>query len=134
MNTTTAKPINLAKYNGYITVTNPETGEHRTFRIRTYTKGNLKGRRAVGLLYGPDNTTQYRDFGFVNPDGRIYVWKRFRDTVYEKLANVLNFAGWFAEHKNIQFDSSIKCRRCNRDLTDPESIELGIGPVCRGDQ
>lgn len=23
-----------------------------------------------------------------------------------------------------------RCRRCNRPLTDPESIRLGIGPIC----
>jgi hypothetical protein len=26
---------------------------------------------------------------------------------------------------------SARCRCCNRKLTDPASIELGIGPVCR---
>ncbi len=27
-----------------------------------------------------------------------------------------------------------RCRRCHRTLKDPESIELGYGPVCRKKQ
>jgi hypothetical protein len=26
--------------------------------------------------------------------------------------------------------NTVQCRRCNRVLTDPESIKLGIGPEC----
>jgi hypothetical protein len=27
-----------------------------------------------------------------------------------------------------------RCGKCNRKLTDPTSIRIGLGPVCRGDQ
>lgn len=132
MCTATAQPvIDLSKYNGFITVHNPASGQHRTFRVRTYTKGDLAGRRAIGLLCGPDNTSSYRDFGFVNDDGRVVVWKRKRGGQFDQLAKVLNYADWYAEHRGLEFQFSTRCRKCNRDLTDPLSIELGIGPVCR---
>ena len=51
--------------NGEITLTNRETGEHRTFRIRTNKEDArfAPGERVIALLTGPDNTTSYTGFG-----------------------------------------------------------------------
>lgn len=132
--------VDLRKYNGCLTVTNPATGNHRTFRIKAVMKGKLAGRRIIQLLTGPDNTSNYNGFGFVNDDGTISVWKKFvgdtvgglKDvTVYEQLADIVQHADWFAQERGLRYQFSVRCRRCNRELTDPESIECGIGPVCR---
>lgn len=133
MTTTTQNTIDISRYNGFITVHNPATGGHRTFRIHTVRRGGLKGKRVIGLLIGSDNTADYRGFGFVGDDGRVRLWKRFRGTVYESLSRIMSMPDWYAEHKGIEFSFSARCRKCNRDLTDPTSIELGIGPVCRGE-
>ena len=58
--------LDLRRYNGAITVTNPATGNHRTFRIHTVRTGGLKGSRVVGLLIGSNNESDYLSFGFVN--------------------------------------------------------------------
>ena len=34
---------------------------------------------------------------------------------------------------NVELLHLGKCLKCNRTLTDATSIELGLGPVCRGD-
>lgn len=34
--------------------------------------------------------------------------------------------------KHVQLMHTGVCGHCGRPLTDPESIELGLGPVCRG--
>ena len=132
--TTATQTIDLARYNGYVTAHNPATGQHRTFRIQTVHQSEnlfMLGKRIIGLLVGPDNTSSYQGFGFVEEDGSVRVWSKHRGTQYEKLADVLNRADYFAEQHGVRFECSVKCRKCNRDLTDPLSIELGIGPVCR---
>jgi hypothetical protein len=89
------------------------------------------GRRVVSLLQGPQN---YQPFGFMNDDGRIFVFTSKRaagGSFYEKLANMLMHPEQF-ERKGVTYQFAVRCRRCNRALTDPESIQLGIGPSCRG--
>ena len=120
-------------HNGTLTIGNPATGEHRTFQVRTQPEDSdfAAGERVVALLSGPDNTADYRPFGFVT-DAGIRVWRRHRGTVFDAYARMLNSpAAWIAKHQ-LSYQFATTCRRCNRQLTDPESIRTGIGPVCRG--
>lgn len=130
--------LTLNTHNGEITVNNPATGNHRTFRIRTISKDSAfaPGRRIVELLTGPDNTSDYRGFAFVDNSGTVYVWRSKRGdgrdrSEFEKFASILNHSNHYAEKHGLEFSFSRRCIRCNRLLTDPESIALGIGPVCR---
>lgn len=120
------------RYNGRLTVSNPATGQHRTFRIRTIMKGKLKGLRTIGLLIRSNNETDYRDFAFVQPSGKITVWKRFSGSDFDKLAIIVERHEWYAMYRGLEFQYSVRCCRCNRELTDPESISIGLGPYCRG--
>jgi hypothetical protein len=117
-------------HNGEITIANPETGGHRTFKINTARKGGLEGRRIVSLLDGPDNETSYSGFGFAEAAG-VKVWRKKADSkTYRTYASMIEDpAKW--EAKGLVYLFSEKCRVCNRKLTDPISIQLGIGPVCR---
>jgi hypothetical protein len=36
-----------------------------------------------------------------------------------------------AERIELELAAARRCRRCGRTLTDPVSVELGIGPDCR---
>lgn len=123
-------PVDLKKYNGVVTVKNPATGNHRTFKIHTAKHGNLTGSRIVSVLIG---SSDYLGVGFVNENGTIVVWKKHRGTQYEKNLAVLTNCSFFIEKHNFEYRFSVKCRICNRELTDPKSIDLGIGPVCRGE-
>lgn len=131
MTPTEQSVFDLAKYNGCLTVHNPVSGQHRTFKIHTVRKGNLAGKRLISVLYGDDNENDYRAFGFVDERGRVIVWRRYRGTEYEKMGNIINFPEWFRNHRGLEYKLSVRCRKCNRTLTDPQSIDLGIGPVCR---
>ena len=122
--------------NGIYTLFNPRTGQHRTFRIRTWNKdGELL--RVVGLLTGPENTTDYTDFGFLLPN-RIAVWKQWRGIAnYEALARaftsmLFDGPGGPLACQGVTMHVSKRCLRCNRELTTPESIANGIGPECAG--
>ncbi len=139
----TANDFSLAKHNATITIVSPVTGDHRTFRIRTIQRGDLKGRRIVELLVGPDNGNDFRGFGSVDEDGSIKVWKRFHGdqnnvrssggfaprSLYEKFADLLCYPEkWQA--KGVRYAFALRCRRCGRLLSVPESVASGYGPEC----
>jgi hypothetical protein len=123
----------IATHNGTITVNNPATGNHRTFRIRTQ-KQDAKfapGERIVSLLTGPNNTEDFTAFGFVTDDGRIIVWRKHIGTQFERYARLLMNAEQEAVKFGLEFVWSAKCKKCNRELTDPESVSTGMGTTCR---
>lgn len=139
-------------HNGTYTLIN-EGGVHRTFAIKTQDKDAkfAPGERTVGLLSGTDNERSYTGFGFVKED-RIIVWKSKRGengtmSAYEWYAEMLvNAAKAIADLQDQEEPEaefivrgnrykvmvSKRCMKCNRKLTTPESIRMGIGPVCAG--
>lgn len=118
--------MNIFSHNGIVTVKNPVTGNHRTFRIHTVKKGNLTGKRILSILIGPDNENDYLPIAFVG-DKAIHIWKKYQLSQYERVAlSLLKIEKFGFE---VNFDG--KCRVCNRTLTTPDSVELGIGPECR---
>ena len=128
----------ITTHNGTFTVHNPATGEHRTFKVSTVQQGDLEGRRIVALLTGPDNTSSYTGFGFLQPDGAVQVWRSKQApagqpaTQWQRYGRFLqNFDAMVNAH-GLQVDAATCCRKCNRQLTTPESIASGIGPVCAG--
>jgi len=113
--------------NATFTIANPE-GKRYTFKI-TYSKGIKK--HFAYVLTAPET---YTYVGMV-VDSRVVLTKKSKYTAFSKLFNVLNCAfdiasgkkqlkeGYFLEHMG-------KCGRCGRDLTTPESINRGLGPIC----
>jgi hypothetical protein len=127
-------------YNGFFTIENTVAGTHRTFRIQTVRDNknkkdkSLVGKRIIALLIGSDNTRNYKNFGFVDDNG-IYVWGKCKGGQFEALSRC--FWSMATEGENSRFyrvgarmKESRNCIRCNRLLTDPQSISLGIGPEC----
>lgn len=128
-------------HNGLFTIRNKETGNHRTFRIRTQPKDSkfAPGERIIGLLIGPENTRDYKGFGFVNDDG-IRVWHSRKGTpakpsefeTFAQLVWLLATEEKSPLHHRYEVMVSKRCLCCNRELTTPESLISGIGPVCAG--
>ena len=122
-------------HNGTITMENPETGNHRTIRIKTQKEDSrfAAGERIVSLLNGCDNEQDYVQFAFIKADGRVIVWKRYRGidgpSQYERLATMISDPERF-EARGVNYMFSTTCRRCNRKLTTPKSLVLGMGPKC----
>jgi hypothetical protein len=129
----TTNDFALGTHNGRITITNPATGQHRTFLIRTQKQDAdfAPGERLIGMLTGPDNENDYQFFGFVKAPGRIVLWNRCRTDFYEAVARMIENPERY-EPRGIQYEIEGHCRRCNRLLTVPESIQTGIGPTCAG--
>ena len=122
----------IRSHNGKITISNPDSGGHRTFSIKTQPQDSrfAPGKRVVALLSGSDNQSDYTGFGFVNENG-ISVWRKKQGTIFAVYARMLDNPSKF-EAKGAEFLFSGKCRKCNRELTVPSSIKSGIGPICAG--
>jgi hypothetical protein len=131
-----ALPTQARIPNGYYTIVFP-CGTHRTFRVytRPATSNFAPGKRVVALFIGPANTQDYEPLGWVDDTG-IQVWKRFRGakdapSQHERHAAVLWALATGEVLDGYEVQLSKRCLVCNRTLTDPESIRLGVGPFCR---
>jgi hypothetical protein len=133
------------------TIRNSRTGNRFTYRVR---RPDDESPWFVSLLTGPDNGEDYQHVATIFFDeerasgrggsGRYHLFggysfvpaKRFRGRGTPD--SVLGF-GWvlrrllggeeLPEHVELWHDGT--CGRCGRELTVPESIASGLGPVCR---
>lgn len=120
--------------NGYYTSVFAN-GRHITFNIGIGKKPSLKGKRVIGYMVGTNNTGRYEPFGFVNGNF-INVFHNFKaEQPTELVARVeaglkILKGDFFAAGKEYAV-RYCNCFLCNRELTNPESVEAGIGPECR---
>lgn len=110
--------------------------EWYTVKIDTKESGSLAGKRIASFLAGPDNESDFVGFAFVNEDGTVAVWKRFRSEGYapyvEALNTVMGYPTLADEFRTAYAMKSGKCARCGRKLTVPASLNRGLGPDCAG--
>lgn len=105
--------------------------DYVTVRVRTQPSGAsfAPGEQVASFLVGPDNESDYLGFAFVKPDGRFFVWKRFKQD--SRLGRALDIITRDPDESGEEFAlQSGRCRRCNRKLTVPASINRGFGPHC----
>lgn len=107
---------------------------HFTFRVKTLTTGKLSGKTIVEYLTGPDNTSDYRGFAFIDPQtADVRVWGRFQSEKMQRRGHHVSaiFKNGNGESAGMRYAMrSGRCRRCNRELTVPASIHRGYGPDC----
>jgi len=122
------------------TVQNDATGEHRTYKIKVSKPNPRYPNPAffVGLLAGPDNVSSYQYLGMLNATtGAVTLTRKSRMTDDSKavkgvrwtLAKIWNN---LEIPEGIQVRHVGKCGCCGRALTEPESLDRGIGPICWG--
>ena len=116
-----------------ITVKSNKTGEHKTFKLtkKEYQRddGELHVAYFVGIRRGED----------YKPMGTLIAGEAKPNRITHESITKEDFAGfaWMMRAIEAQDDrgmAEIKheghCGRCGRELTDPDSIDLGIGPEC----
>lgn len=121
--------FDIESHNGTITVENPATGGHRTFRIRTQ-KPDARfapGERILSIR----TANGWQQIAFVKPGRRIVLWRKYQTGSWKRLVDVVARPQHF-EELGVKYLYEGKCRVCNRPLTHPESIESGLGPICAG--
>ncbi len=153
-----AAPPPLTAHNGAYTVDHREAG-HFTLKLFTATRGELAGKRILALLVGPNNRTNFKGVAFWDDARkRVNVWNKHKgpdshspingfywqekgwSTIEKKLAIWCDLVVrgstdavhgyWHTEDYRLMLESV--CVMCNKKLTEPESIRIGIGPTCRG--
>jgi hypothetical protein len=111
------------------TLKSGRTGQHYTFEVDASEDGSMHFAKVRG---GEDQAGHY--IGFVGKGGRMVAGKKGKgdapsfkalDWTLAKLA-----AGAMPDVLEVWHEG--RCGRCGRALTDPESIETGLGPICRG--
>lgn len=139
-------PNSFAIWEGRYTLEHGADG-HRTFQVRVQDSDAdfAPGELLIEFLSGPDNTNDYTTFGFVKPGARVVVWKRFRENealvsdmaefvkVWNRnTAKGLPVGDFFAALDDDGVLATRRCARCHEDLTVPESVRRGYGPICAG--
>jgi hypothetical protein len=130
-----AKQFALAG-NATITLESLKSGVHFTFRVKQAkdqkTNEPTPDVYFVSLLNGPDNESDYMYLGIIRR-GQFGLTKGSR--AGKEASSVKAFTyfwslrdGAFPDQLVVRHEG--RCGRCNRTLTVPESIDLGIGPDC----
>lgn len=121
----------ILTHNGTFTISSP-TGEHRVFEIKTQSDKSefAPGKRVLSYKDG----YKMKSFAFVDMDAKdingVKMWNRYKDNdLLKTYITILLFEEHYT-NLGMKYEKSVKCRKCNRELTDPESIEGGIGPIC----
>lgn len=120
--------------NAHFTLVSERTGRRFTYRARTNAAGRLI---FVDLLTGSDNDNDYSFAGTVRSADPYEFRYSDKSTIAPDAAGITAITWLFTRlryerpiTKGTQFWHDGHCARCGRRLTTPESIELGIGPVC----
>lgn len=150
--TTIADPADRLAYatagDATVTLESTKTGKHFTYQIQAPRQGGRRDhasdKRFVSVLSG-DNVYSY--IGFVTnktrgPRGkgeeRDCPWRFVhagRKAAANRDAPSVVAVAWFFRHPEsaaVNVYHSGRCGRCGRELTHPDSILTGLGPVCRG--
>lgn len=126
---TSEQPTSATVPVGTYTIGNDD--DYVTLKVTTTNFGNFpEGTKTVKFLNGADNENSYKGFAFIMPNGTVKVWNAFKSN--SRIANALNalVSGDFKAFGYAYALQSGNCYRCNRKLTTPASINLGLGPIC----
>lgn len=125
-------PVAEVVPDGYYTVVFEGDEGHVTLRVRHWNKaGKPEWVQIVSLLTGPENTADYTGIAFLEGK-QVTFWKSFKGVRVARAVRSLveGEDAWKAAGVAYALRSR-KCFICNRELTDPLSVELGVGPICR---
>ena len=129
----TAKEIKDFCFGGHahFTLESKVSGKHYTFEISK----RFFGDNALWFIAVMTNGDQYTYIGKLISKSTIQFTKKSRLT---DDAPAVKAISWFLKAlsketipESVIVYHSGKCGCCGRELTDPESIRCGIGPVCR---
>jgi hypothetical protein len=120
------------------TVSN-DSGEHLTFRVngKKDRQDETKKVYFVSLLTGPDNLSSYTYMGMLKREElKLFLTRGSKFSNETKSVRVFRWAMQIINGKTdlpegYKMQHAGRCCRCAKTLTDPDSIELGIGPECR---
>lgn len=119
--------------NAYFTLKSLKTGDHFTFRVK---KSKKTPTYFVNVRSGPEDGRIYHLLGLINTEAQYNALKKNAYRIWATKSGVA--FDWFWRHlternhipTGLEVWHDGRCCRCGRRLTDPESIDRGIGPEC----
>jgi len=115
------------------TLRSQETGIRYTYRVD---KKQGKSFYFVGLLIGPENESDYRYIGIIVDEGKFLVTGNSK---LPRASGPVLAIDFVMRHlvrgempPKVEIWHAGRCGRCNRLLTVPESLVIGLGPECAG--
>jgi hypothetical protein len=135
-NAVEARQFTLAG-NATVTLQSEKTGAHYTYKVRQADKdGEPMAFWFVQLLAGPDNGADYVYLGVIAGKDEVFrLTGKSKMTENSKPVAAFRYfwqhlqAGHIAPHCTVRHEGA--CGRCGRKLTEPASIDSGLGPHCR---
>lgn len=122
--------------NAVFTALNSETGNRFTYRIRISPDDPPRNRvHFVQVLTGPDNMNNYTFIGTLFGRG---TYRHSPKSPISDRAQSVRVISWLVDRicnrgglpPQVEIHHRGKCLKCGRALTDPESIQRGVGPIC----
>ena len=121
--------------NAVVTLVSTRTQDRYTYRIQQAKprEGQPAGAALpyfVAVLTGPDNRNDYLFLGTIFADGR---YRHGAKSPIPAQAPSAQAWAWTWDHLDtdrVEVWHEGSCSRCGRALTDPASIERGLGPIC----
>jgi len=125
------------------TLVSQHTGTRYTYRIRA--NKTFPTMFFVETLVGSDNESDFLYIGYMRVDAGGNLISHFRtgsclyagqkgrpnDVRFKALSWLTTALSRDYVPRTVEFWHEGRCGRCNRKLTDPESIASGFGPECR---
>jgi len=123
----------------YTIILDAATDAYRTIRLADAPAhfNAAPGTQIASYLNGADNDSDYKGFAFVIGT-QIKLWKQFAASARDQKLPILTALDTLVTsadpiaHMREYVLRSARCGVCGRKLTTPDSIRLGIGPVCAG--
>lgn len=126
-------PLSTEPPNGTYTIVFTED-DYVTVQLRSaeWATGMPAGTRAIYLLVGPDNETDFAFYGFIRGGEIIRARGRASNERVELAWKILVGADTAAlgDFSTAYAERSGRCSRCSRKLTVPASLHRGMGPRC----
>lgn len=110
-----------------------EDHSYKTIKINLQEEDStfLPGHLTLGFLSGTDNESSYTGFGHITPQGAFKLWKKHSERT--ELVEAVRVLVGDPKAASQAFGRKAKrCGLCNRKLSTPESLDMGIGPDCAG--
>ncbi len=116
------------------TLVSQKTGKRFTFLVRAPKADGRDPIWFVSVLTGSNNESDYTYLGTINAKG---VYRHGAKSPISSDAPSAKAFAWAWNYlvkdevpPTSEFWHSGKCSRCSRALTDPASLEIGLGPIC----
>jgi len=120
------------------TLHNTERDTHLTFKARRPRGWTVESPVLIDLMVGKDNSSDFGFLGSVSPRGFYKASPKSKVDADRKVVADRTLVWLLTKLNNgvdlpeaLEIKGASKCCRCAKKLTNPDSVDDGMGPVCR---